>query len=95
MGDGDGKTKRDDMTIFDNKMTLPRGVFVLSCVALMSFSIGCDDTEEESLEIIGEYTDEWDNTHTISESQWKVVSTSGTDVFHIRTVDAAAMWLVA
>lgn len=49
------------------------------------------DTGDDVLDIVGEYTDEWGDMHTIDAASW----TNAAGVFHIDQWDDEAMWLVA
>ena len=49
------------------------------------------DTGEEALAIIGDYTDEWGDNHSITAETW----TNSAGVFHIEQWDNAATYLVA
>lgn len=49
------------------------------------------DTGGEGLGIVGDYVDEWGDTHTITEASW----TNAGGAFHISSYDDAAGWLVA
>jgi hypothetical protein len=67
--------------------------------ALLTFASGCEPNEEDAgdegtddtLDIAGEYTDEFADTHTIDETTW----TNSAGVFHVEQWDDEAMFLVA
>jgi hypothetical protein len=68
----------------------------ISCfAALLSLASGCDPGDDEgtdeALDIIGEYIDEWGDTHMIDSGSW----TNAAGEFHIDQWDDAGMWLVA
>jgi hypothetical protein len=50
-----------------------------------------DEGADEAPDIVGEYTDEFGDTHTIDATSW----TNSAGVFHIEQWDDEAMWLVA
>ncbi len=52
---------------------------------------GETETGEGGLAIIGEYTDEWGDTHVITDSEW----TNSAGTFHIEQWDNDAMFVIA
>ncbi|RME27384.1 MAG: hypothetical protein D6806_04725 [Deltaproteobacteria bacterium] len=73
----------------------------LAKVSLVAASLafvlsGCGSSGGDKLEIAGTYTDDWQTTHTVTETTWTMHAEGMSDsVFHIVAYDNDADYLVA